>query len=298
MKALNVDQVPFIWFWPERFLSCAILTHDVETSRGRDFCQQLMDIDDSFGVKASFQIVPEGRYEVSELLLCSIRAREFELNIQDLNHDGLLFRSNRQFAERMVKISRYARAYGAEGFRSAILYHNVDWYEQLPFSYDMSIPNVGHLEPQRGGCCTVFPYFIGDVLELPVTTTQDYALFTFLEDHSIELWKTQIKAIKENFGLINLIVHPDYIQDRKPQGTYRALLAYLSDLRTQGQLWIARPSQVNRWWRERSQLHLVEREGSWTIEGLGSERARIAFAILDGEDIRYEFDTRPTRLQR
>ena len=50
---------PFIWFWPEGAPSCAIMTHDVETAAGRDFCQTLMDIDDSVGIKASFQVIPE-----------------------------------------------------------------------------------------------------------------------------------------------------------------------------------------------------------------------------------------------
>jgi len=292
MKALKIDQVPFIWFWPEEFLSCAILTHDVETSRGRDFCQQLMDLDDSFGIKASFQIVPEGRYKVPDHFLDSIRQRQFELNIQDLNHDGQLFRSRKQFIQRMERINQYAKAYGAKGFRSAVLYRNVDWYDQVHFPYDMSIPNVAHLEAQKGGCCTVFPYFIGDVLELPVTTTQDYALFTFLKDYSIELWKAQIKTIMENYGLISLIVHPDYIQDRKPQEIYRMLLAQLCDLRSRGHLWIVQPGEVNRWWRERSQMRLVESNGSWTILGPGSARARVARAVLDGDSVRYMFDAR------
>ena len=53
----------------------------------------------------------------------------------------------------------------------------------------MSVPNVAHLEPQRGGCCTVMPYFVGDVLELPLTTIQDYSLFHILGDYSTTLWK-------------------------------------------------------------------------------------------------------------
>ena len=35
-------------------------------------------------------------------------------------------------------------------------------WQRLDFSFDMSIPNVAHLDPQRGGCCTIMPYFIGN----------------------------------------------------------------------------------------------------------------------------------------
>src|SRR5215469_11401975 len=57
MQAEGISETPFVWFWPEGYSSCATVTHDVETSAGRDFCAQLMDINDSYGVKTSFQVV-------------------------------------------------------------------------------------------------------------------------------------------------------------------------------------------------------------------------------------------------
>ena len=36
------------------------------------------------------------------------------------------------------------------------------------------------------------PYFIGNILELPLTTIQDYSLFHILGDYSISLWQQQI----------------------------------------------------------------------------------------------------------
>src|SRR5258707_6827386 len=56
MAALGVDRIPFIWFWPNGARGCVLMTHDVETETGRDFCLTLMDIDDAFGMKAAFQI--------------------------------------------------------------------------------------------------------------------------------------------------------------------------------------------------------------------------------------------------
>ena len=37
--------------------------------------------------------------------------------------------------------------------------------------------------------------FIGKMLELPVTTVQDYTLFHVLNERSIELWKSQIDLV-------------------------------------------------------------------------------------------------------
>jgi len=155
----------------------------------------------------------------------------------------------------------------------------------LEFEYDMSIPSVAHLDPQRGGCCTIMPYFIGNLLELPVTMTQDHSLFNVLNDFTLELWHEQIQLILKHHGLMNFIVHPDYILTSKAQRAYKELLASLVRLRTDDGLWIAIPKEVNRWWRQRDQMVLTHRGAEWIIEGEGSERARVAFATLEGNEL-------------
>jgi hypothetical protein len=290
LKAHAIQRIPFIWFWPEGSPSCTILTHDVEELRGRDFCTKLMDINDSAGIKSSFQIVPEERYPVPESFLNEIRQRGFEVNIHDLNHDGRLFSEREIFLKRVQQINQYGRKFGAVGFRSGALYRNLDWYDALDFSYDLSVPNVGHLEAQQGGCCTVKPFFVGKILELPLTTTQDYSLFQILRNYSIDLWKKQIDLIMEKYGLISFIVHPDYIIEKRAQDTYKSLLEYLAQLRSDGKTWFALPRTASDWWRQRSQMKLVQGNGSWRIEGAGKERARIAYAAVNGDKISYEIE--------
>jgi hypothetical protein len=288
MQARQVDRLPFIWFWPQGVRSCTIITHDVETSAGVDFCPKLMDLADGFGIKTSFQIVPEKRYAVSQAFLRSIQDRGFEINIHDLNHDGHLFRDLDQFLHRADQINRYARDFGALGFRSAVMYRNIDWFSALDVSYDMSIPNMARMDPQQGGCCTVLPFFIGQIVELPVTTTQDYSLFYILNDYSTRLWEQEIALIREKHGLLSFIIHPDYVILEKHQRVYRDLLQRLAELRAQGETWIALPGEVAAWWRLRSKLNLVEAGSSLRIEGEGSERATVAYAVLDKGKITYE----------
>jgi hypothetical protein len=295
MKSRKVDRVPFIWFWPDGALSCTLMTHDVETSAGVDFCPTLMDLNDSFGIKSSFQVVPEKRYPVSPEFLGSIRSRGFEVNVHDLNHDGHLFSEREEFLRRAARINGYGQEFGALGFRSAVLYRKVEWFDALKFSYDMSIPNVAHLDPQRGGCCTVRPFFIGDMVELPVTAIQDYSLFNILNDYSIRIWKDQISRIREKNGLVSFIVHPDYIIDEAARRVYADLLQYLSDLREEGQTWITLPREAAAWWRQRNQMQLVQDGGALRIEGEGSDRARIAYAVIDGDKIVYQITARAER---
>jgi hypothetical protein len=151
----------------------------------------------------------------------------------------------------------------------------------------MSVPNMAHLDPQQGGCCTIFPYFIGKILELPLTTTQDYSLFHILNDYSINLWKEQIALILEKNGLISFIVHPDYNINQKARNVYSQLLRYISAMRSEGQTWIALPGEIAAWWRLRSEMKLVSVAGAWRIEGQGSERARLAYAVLNQGKLSY-----------
>lgn len=287
MRAQGIEELPFIWFWPGGHDAAAMVTHDVEGAAGKAFCSALMDLDDSCEIKSAFQIIPERRYPVEAQFLAGFRDRGFEVNVHDLNHDGSLFLDEREFRRRADAINRYGRQFGAAGFRAGAMYRNQRWYQALDFEFDMTVPNVAHLEPQRGGCCTVFPYFIGKVLELPLTTAQDYSLFLLMRDSALEVWRRQIELIRRQHGLISILVHPDYITENWAQQIYLRLLRQLAQLRAEGNLWIAKPAEVNAWWRLRSKLRLVRCGGEWKIEGEGSGRACIAFACLDRGEIVY-----------
>jgi hypothetical protein len=287
LKSGRADRIPFIWFWPDGAPGCAIMTHDVESSAGLEFCTELMDIDDSFGIKSAFQVVPEVRYETPQRVLEGIRNRGFEVNVHDLNHDGSLFLEREEFLRRAERINTYVAQFDTRGFRAGAMYRNQDWYASFDFSYDMSVPNVAHLEPQRGGCCTVMPYFIGKILELPLTTIQDYSLFHILGDYSIDLWKLQIDLILKRHGLISFIIHPDYTIGQRARAVYGNLLQHLVQLRTDQKLWITKPGDVNQWWRSRNEMKLVPADDGWKIEGPDRDRARVAYASLDGDRLVY-----------
>jgi hypothetical protein len=290
VKANGNQRIPFVWFWPDEYQGCVLMTHDVEHEEGRAFCSELMDLDDRHGIRSSFQVVPEERYAVSDAFLENIRARGFELNVHDLNHDGHLFQSHEQFLQRANRINEYARKWGAEGYRSGGMYRNAEWNQAFQFSYDMSFPNAAHLEPQHGGCCTVMPYIADGLVELPLTTTQDYSLFHILGQYSIDLWKEELDSIASTNGLAMFIVHPDYVIDGREQRVYENLLMYLSELCSMTKLWQPLPRDVARWWRERSQMRIERSSDSWKVVGPGSERARVAFALIEEGCLTYHVE--------
>lgn len=290
LKARNLDSIPFIWFWPEGKSGCVLMTHDVETAAGLRDCGALMAIDDSFGIKSSFQLIPGRRYQATLSVIASMRESGFEVNVHDWNHDGSLFRSHERFLEGAAQINERAALWQSEGFRSGALYRNPDWLSELQFAYDMSCPSSARLDPQRGGCCTLLPWFIGSMLEIPVTTTQDYSLFHVLNQYTIDLWKRQVTAILAGHGMASFIVHPDYIRAPRERRVYVQLLEYLAGLRSDSNVWITAPGAVNRWWRERSRMHLVHNGETWNIQGSGSERASIAYAHIEDDHIVFRID--------
>ncbi|HEY6127055.1 MAG TPA: hypothetical protein VIW23_02625 [Candidatus Acidoferrum sp.] len=293
IEASGGTRMPFIWFWPDGAPNALILTHDVETSAGRDFTFNLMDLDDSFGFKASYQVIPEKRYQVRDEYVFGIRNRGCEFNIHDLNHDGHLYRERTEFERRAAGINGYLKRYHTNGFRAGAMYRKQDWYDVFEFSYDMSVPNVAHLEPLRGGCCTVMPYFIGKIVELPLTTTQDYSLFHILDDYSIDLWKLQLDLIRKRNGLMSLLTHPDYLIEPRARGVYASFLGYLQRMIAHEKIWAALPGEVDRWWRARNAMKLVPSGDTWEIVGAGKERARLAYAVLENGRLSYRVQNAP-----
>src|SRR5260370_35244876 len=106
------------------------------------------------------------------------------------------------------------------------------------------------------------PYFIGKILELPVTATQDYSLFYILNQYSIDHWKRQISQIMEKHGLVSFIVHPDYDLETRTRVPYKSLLAYLLYFDSKAKIWMLIQREVNQWdgWRSHTR-----RRGPWRI---------------------------------
>jgi hypothetical protein len=296
LRHAGTRRLPFIWFWPDGAPGCVMMTHDVEGPAGARFCSGLMDLDGAHAIPSAFQVVPEAPWAsrgATRQLVDQLRQRGFEVNVHDLSHDGRLFRDRERFLRHASTINARGREYGSRGFRSGAMYRRQDWLPSLDISYDMSVPNVAHLEPQQGGCCTVMPYFNGHVLELPLTAAQDYTLFHVLGDYSTRLWQEQIRLILGENGLISFITHPDYLLEPRALRVYTELLQILVHLRSQEGVWIASPAEIDEWWRNRRAMTLVAEGASWRVKGPGSERARVGWARLEGERVVY--DVAPSR---
>jgi hypothetical protein len=167
-----------------------------------------------------------------------------------LRHDRALFSSRAAFEAQRPALAALASQLGAEGFRSPSTYRVFDWLGELPISYDGSIPHSDPFEPQPGGCCSLWPFFIGQVVELPYTLPQDYTLFSLLAHRSAALWIEQVDRIVAEHGLIHTLTHPDrgYLGDAAKRERYREFLLGLAE---RDEIWKPLPRELANWWRLR-----------------------------------------------
>jgi hypothetical protein len=146
--------------WPEGKKFAVVLTHDVEGQHGLDQVLQLADLERALGFRSSFNLIPEGAYEVPPALRQELTDTGFEVGVHDLHHDGKLYHSRREFSRRARRINHYLREWQAVGFRSAYMLHNLDWIRDLDIAYDASTFDTDPFEPQPDGVGTIFPFWV------------------------------------------------------------------------------------------------------------------------------------------
>jgi len=274
------ERLPTIAPWPEGRRFAAILTHDVEGPAGVANVRRIIEIESRHGFVSCWNFVAEW-YPIPDGLFDDIRAAGCEIGLHGVRHDCKLFASRAGFERELPSIHRYLSDWGAAGFRSPATHRNADWMPELGASYDSSFPDTDPFEPQPGGCCSILPFFLGEMVELPITLVQDHTLWEILQADTIEHWARKSDWIAANGGLVNLITHPDYLDTPARLRMYEEFLEYLA---AQPGAWHALPREVADWWRTRAGLRRVGDGDEARIEGSGAERARLAWARdNDGE---------------
>ncbi|MDG5467431.1 hypothetical protein P9J64_03760 [Deltaproteobacteria bacterium IMCC39524] len=246
--------------WPEGKSFALVLTHDVDTATGQENCIKLKDLEQRLGFRSSFNFVPE-RYDVSAEIFEDLMENGFEIGVHGLNHDGKLYNSRRIFLERAAKINHYLKEWGAVGFRSPSMHHNLEWLHELNIEYDSSTFDTDPFEPYSDGTNTIFPFWVNGpsgqkYLEIPYTLPQDFCLFILLKHKTIDLWKEKLAWVACNGGAVVLNVHPDYLAfhncPRKaefyPSSFYSDFLKHLIEC-YRGQYWMALPKDLTKYLR-------------------------------------------------
>lgn len=260
--------------WPDNQRFSFVLTHDVESQSGLEYVRKVADLEESLGFRSSFNFVPEA-YQVDKNLLDELRRRGFEIGIHGLKHDGKLFSSRNEFERRATKINHYLKDFGAVGFRAPLTHRNPEWMQALDIEYDLSFFDTDPFEPIPGGTMSIWPFFIGNFVELPYTLVQDYTLTTVLGETTPHLWLEKVSFVEKFHGMALVNTHPDYLKSKL---TWDVYCKFLSEMKMWDCYWNALPREVSRWWKSR-----VNSSSSMGIFGRNFSKA-----LLDGDSIRIE----------
>jgi peptidoglycan/xylan/chitin deacetylase (PgdA/CDA1 family) len=257
------DRLPLVGFWPDHHSCACILTHDVEGPAGIENIDRVIELEQRHGLTSSWNFVAEW-YDIPAGTFDRLRAGGCEIGLHGIKHDGKLFSSRAQFDANLPRIHRYLRDWDVVGFRSPATHRNAEWMHELGCLYDSSFPDTDPFEPLSGGCCSIFPFMLGDIVELPITLMQDHTLMEILGERTIRLWREKCEWIAAKHGLVNVITHPDYLIDPDHLALYDQLLSFVAALET---CWHGLPRTVAEWWRQRARLSCQDIGGEIQITG-------------------------------
>lgn len=264
----GVDAVRFPWFWPEGATAAVTLTHDVESADGLGRAAVVAEWEEFHGFRSSFNIVSDW-YPIDMDQVRHLESRGHEIGSHAIHHDRSLFASREEFERQLPLLRAAAERLGAVGFRSPATHRVVEWLSELPFSYDCTMPHSDPYEPIPGGTTTTWPFFHGDVVELPYTAPQDHTLFNLLGHRDSTLWKEQLDRIVACNGLFQLLTHPDadYLAQPLIGDSYRDVI---STVARRDDLWVALPREIADWWRRRAHGITARENGvaKWTGSGI------------------------------
>jgi hypothetical protein len=266
LKLHGVEDGWHIGFWPNGAKCCIVLTHDVESAKGFDRMEAVAEIEEQHGFRSAWNL-PLAQYPIDWQRVGRLRARGFEFGAHGLCHDGRLFRSHRDFAELAPVLERLAAEHNLRGFRAPSTLRDPRAIASMDFDFDSSFADTDPYEPQPGGTCSLFPFHISPLVELPYTLPQDHTLIHLLHRSPLPVWTMKAKWIASIGGMILTLTHPDYCGDGVYLEAYRELLKHLAGIEA---AWHALPSEVARWWKQRTQLRLQVENGRPSITGVGA----------------------------
>jgi peptidoglycan/xylan/chitin deacetylase (PgdA/CDA1 family) len=243
--------------WPRSIDGGLLLTHDVDRLDCVKNIEKIRKVERQYDMKSTWNFVADKSYidKIGDVLT-SLCSESCEIGCHSIKHDGTLFSNRKKFIEKIKEAHYIFSCMGFDniGFRSPLLFRRAEWMEELSkyYEYDSSFIDTEIFSPyaHRSGCLAWHPFFIGKLLEIPITMPLDYTLFSVLSMSNREafrLWKMKADEIIKRKGLICILTHPDFtlISNPKRIDVYNKLLSYLSEKN----LWVANGLEISKWWK-------------------------------------------------
>jgi len=279
VKALNLKlkkEIPYISFWPGHKFTFSV-THDCDTSTSFDNIESIREIERRHGINSSWNILSD-RYKLDLRKikkLKKLKKEGCEIGLHGYNHDNRTpFLKTKEIEYRISKASRMIKDFEIKGFRSPSFLRNRKFLDILSkhFHYDSSTCDTDLYSPvgMRSGACTIFPFFINNMVEIPSTLPSDWRLIRLGKNKNqiFNIWKEKVDFIEKAGGCAVMLTHPDnhIFGDEKYFDVYDRSLAYVT---RKNSVWNALPYEIADWWVERRNSKIMNNKI------IGSKRASV-----------------------
>lgn len=249
-------RIPYVSFWPYNKKFAISITHDCDTSSSFKNMEKIREIERKYGIKSCWNIL-SNKYSIDKKILKKLRRDGCEIGLHGYNHDNKTpFLKKELMIKRFANASEIIKEFGIKGFRSESLLRNHKFLEFLSdyFEYDSSTCDTDIMSPvaKRCGSCTVFPFFIRNMVEIPITLPQDYRLMRLkkTKQQMLDIWKNKIDFIRHVNGAAVLLTHPDthIFGNERYLDVYERIVKHLASFDGS---WIATTNDISSWWKER-----------------------------------------------
>lgn len=246
--------------WPEGRTFAASLSHDIDSAEAyrRGWWRPLADLEESYGLRSSWHACTE-HLSVAMPALEELARRGHEIAWHGPTHDYRIAWTAPE------EIRREAGAFKAalgelapRGFRSPNFLRTPNLMAGLEGSlgYDSSARDTAaelFSRHPRQGCGTVFPFFRGTLVELPITIPDDLSIRCVRPDEAdaiAEIQLSKLAWIRARNGFALSLTHPEkWISLTK--GSFDAYRKLVEAIAHEPQAWTPLPRDVEAWWRTR-----------------------------------------------
>lgn len=207
--------MPLSW---NGFKACVCLTHDVDSKEGYEFINTLIDLEERFHFRSTYNFLTSWGYTVQPDLVDRLLENNFEIGLHGLTHDIALGCRNRRRIKKELSRALDELGLPVKGFRApafSISKLLLEVLVELGVSYDSSMKT---LSCYGQGVETPYPYqYPGiDIWEIPLTI-QDDRIFRDLHlssDEGLGVVKELTNRISQVSGVTVINTHPRLIKSK------------------------------------------------------------------------------------
>jgi peptidoglycan/xylan/chitin deacetylase (PgdA/CDA1 family) len=242
-------------FWPGGKQFAVVLSHDMDTARSFAAVENISGMERERGFRSCWNVVGASyRHDHAELE--SLRSAGHEIALHGDRHDNKLsYLSEREIEMRLDACGGFIKRYEIKGFRSPSLLTSdrLDAALARRFLWSSSAidTDINSIIARRRGVCSVFPFYKGYLLELPITVPMDDRLIMMgiRGDDFVRTVMDKIRWIASVGGIAFLGNHPEPHLSGGSEllDAYRRILDAIAEM---GNAWFALPGEVASLWRE------------------------------------------------